>query len=180
MASTAERGGTVELCGYRAGALGRVTELHGSYYAEHWGLDIRFEAEVAREMASFLLRFDPEHDGFWLAIADGRILGSITIDGGESPAEGARLRWFVLAPESQGRGIGKLLMEAAMAFCRRKAFHRVYLHTFAGLEAARHLYEAHGFRLIAENEDDDWGSPVTHQTFELPLLDQARARPAGS
>jgi len=179
MASRLESGGKVELCGYRPGALGRVTELHGGYYAEHWGFDVRFEAEVAREMAAFLLRFDPEHDGFWLAMADGQILGSITIDGGENPAEGARLRWFVLAPESQGRGIGKLLMGEAMAFCRGKAFHRVYLHTFAGLEAARHLYEAFGFCLIAENQDDDWGSPITHQTFELLLPNQVPAKLAG-
>jgi GNAT superfamily N-acetyltransferase len=169
MAKAAQIGGTVELCGYRPGALGRVTELHGSYYAEHWGFDIRFEAEVAREMAAFLLRFDPARDGFWLAVAGNRILGSITIDGGASPAEEARLRWFVLAPESQGRGIGKRLMAQAMAFCRDRGLRRVYLHTFAGLEAARHLYERHGFRLIAEQADDDWGSRITHQTFERLL-----------
>ncbi len=169
MASKVEGGGMVELCGYRPGALGWVTELHGSYYAEHWGFDVRFEAEVAREMAAFLLRFDPEYDGFWLAMAKARILGSITIDGGENPAAGARLRWFVLAPESQGRGIGKLLMREAMAFCRRKAFHRVYLHSFAGLDTARYLYETCGFRLIAAHQDDDWGSLITHQTFELLL-----------
>lgn len=89
MASTLEGGGTVELCGYRPGALGRVTELHGSYYAEHWGFDVRFEAEVAREMAAFLPRFDPEHDGFWLAMGEGR-------SSARSPSTAARAPWKAL------------------------------------------------------------------------------------
>ncbi len=34
----------VEITGYRPGAIGRVVALHGTYYAAHWGFDIRFES----------------------------------------------------------------------------------------------------------------------------------------
>jgi GNAT superfamily N-acetyltransferase len=58
-------------------------------------------------------------------------------------------------------------MSAAMDFCRQARFSRIYLTTFAGLDAARHLYEREGFRVIAEQEGAHWGKTVREQTFEL-------------
>jgi len=40
------------------------------------------------------------------------------------------------------------------------------LHTFAGLDAARHLYQQHGFALIDEHATTAWGPPVLEQRFE--------------
>jgi hypothetical protein len=56
-------------------------------------------------------------------------------------------------------------MSAAMNFCRARYRH-VYLHTFAGLDAARHLYQQHGFTLIDEHTTTAWGPPVLEQRFE--------------
>jgi len=81
---------TFELTGYVPGALGRITELHGAYYAQHWGMGLYFEAKVASEMGAFLLRFDSPHDGAWFAHANGQIVGSIVIDGHDAAGEGAR------------------------------------------------------------------------------------------
>ncbi|HEX9844196.1 MAG TPA: GNAT family N-acetyltransferase, partial [bacterium] len=92
----------VEIRGFVPGTIGRVTELHGRYYSRHWGLDVRFEAEVARELGEFMGRFDAAHDGIWVATRGEEILGSITIDGGVTPQEGARLRWFILDERCQG------------------------------------------------------------------------------
>ena len=33
----------VRLSGYIPGAIGRISELHGKYYHEHWGFDLFFE-----------------------------------------------------------------------------------------------------------------------------------------
>ena len=33
--------------GYVPGAIGKVVELHGTYYAQHWGFGLFFEAKVA-------------------------------------------------------------------------------------------------------------------------------------
>jgi len=52
-----------------------------------------------------------------------------------------------------------------MDFCRQRGYHRVYLWSFAGLNAARHLYEGQGFRLAEEKEARSWGKPVTEQKF---------------
>jgi hypothetical protein len=33
--------------GYAPGAIGRVVEMHGDYYARHWGFGVFFEAKAA-------------------------------------------------------------------------------------------------------------------------------------
>lgn len=156
--------------GYLPGALGRITELHGIYYDSHWGLGLYFEAKAATEMVELLLRFNPAQDGIWLATAGQEIIGSVLIDGkNAAQGEGARLRWFILAEGYQGRGIGQQLLNMALDFCRQAGFKRVYLTTFAGLDAARHLYERAGFKLYEEVEDRHWGEPLLEQKFELWL-----------
>lgn len=152
--------------GYIPGAIGKITELHGTYYHEHWNFGLFFEAKAAAELAEFLSRFDEAHDGLWLAVDGGSIGGAVAIDGSKAETKGARLRWFILAPEYQGQGIGHQLMHEAMHFCERAHFKRVYLTTFAGLDAARHLYEKWGFSLCEEGEDSHWGMTVVEQTFE--------------
>jgi GNAT superfamily N-acetyltransferase len=161
----------VELTGYVPGALGRITELHGSYYAKHWDLGLYFEAKVSTELAEFLSRFDPAHDGAWFVRVNGEIAGGVFIDGKEADTVGARLRWFILDPAYQGRGIGNLLIREALEFCKQAGFRRVYLTTFAGLNTARHLYEKHGFRLCAEEDGSHLTgkSTLVEQVFELLL-----------
>lgn len=155
------------LDGYRPGAIGRVAELHAAYYAPRWGLGLYFEAKVARDLSEFLLRLDPARDRFWGLYGDQGLVGSIAIDGAE--AEGAHLRWFILAPERHGRGLGRRLLAEALGFCGARGHARVYLWTFAGLDAARHLYEAAGFRLAEELEAEQWGRTMREQRFVLAL-----------
>ena len=155
--------------GYVPGAIGRITELHASYYKRHWDFGFFFESKVATELSGFLGRFDPAHDGFWLAMMNDKIVGAVAIDGNEAQTSGARLRWFIVAPEYQGSGVGQRLLEEAVFFCRRANIRRLYLHSFAGLDAARHVYEKFGFVLREEKQDKTWGKLVTEQTFELLL-----------
>lgn len=155
-----------------SGALGDITALHARYYATHWGFDIRFEAEVARELGDFALAFDPSRDGFWLATdssdATGAIAGSLIIDRQEIRDGGGRLRWFIIDPTLQARGLGRRLLEDSLAFCRAKGDRGLYLKTFAGLDAARKLYETVGFELVEEIHDTDWNEGgITHQTFTI-------------
>jgi GNAT superfamily N-acetyltransferase len=160
---------TVTLSGYVPGAIGRITELHATYYHEHWDFDLYFESKVATELSDLLCRFDPTRDGFWVAMKNGRIIGSVAIDGKEAKITGARLRWFIVDPEFQGQGLGHLLLHKAIDFCKKANFKRVYLSTFAGLDAARHLYEKCGFVMCREQDGNHWGKTVTEQTFELIL-----------
>ncbi len=157
--------------GSTPGAVGRVTELHALYYHREWGFGRFFEAKVATELAAFLERFDEERDGFWTAIADNRIEGAIAIDGAkaaaEAAAEGAHLRWFVVSDALRNQGVGSRLMKTAMDFCHSRHYDRIYLWTFEGLDAARHLYEKHGFHVTEESRGTTWGREVLEQRMEL-------------
>ena len=157
----------VKLSGYIPGAIGRIAELHGTYYHKHWGFGLFFESKVAIELSEFLRRFNEARDGFWVARIDEKIVGAIAIDGINHDSKGAHLRWYIVAAENQGQGIGKRLIKEAMEFCKKKKFARVYLWTFAGLDPARHLYEKFGFKLCEELEGNQWGRTVTEQRFEL-------------
>jgi GNAT superfamily N-acetyltransferase len=157
----------VELTGYFPGVVGKITELHAVYYHDHWGFDISFEIQVGRELSEFLGRFDPQWDGFWVAKLDGEFAGAIAIDGGQP--EGARLRWFIVRPELQSAGIGSALIREAVDFCRNVGHKKIYLWTFKGLEAARNVYERHGFVLTEEHEVAQWGNLIREQKFELDL-----------
>lgn len=159
----------IELTGYVPGALGRITELHGTYYHTHWDLGLYFEAKVATELAAFLNRFDPARDDIWLARDGEKVVGAVVIDGFDAAGEGARLRWFIIDPTYQGYGIGNRLMDAAMTFCQQVGFGRVYLTTFSGLTAARHLYEKHGFVLCREEDG-------SHLTGKAALVEQVFER----
>ncbi len=159
----------LRLLGYVPGAIGRIIEIHAAYYKKHWDFDLFFELKVATELSEFLNRFNPLHDGFWLAMMDDKIVGAVAVDGNEAETSGARLRWFIVDPEYQGRGVGQRLLKEAIAFCRRANIRRIYLHSFAGLDAARHVYEKFGFVLREEKQDRTWGRTVTEQTFELLL-----------
>ena len=159
--------------GYLPGAIGRIAEMHGRYYAREWGFGVYFEAKVARECGEFFERMDDAADRVWLALDGGRVVGSLVVDGGagkNSDAGDAHLRWFVLDDGLRGHGLGADLMRRAVAFCDARGV-GCYLTTFAGLDAARALYERHGFRLVQETAAETWGKRVTEQVFERGVAD---------
>ncbi|MEW6137631.1 MAG: GNAT family N-acetyltransferase [Thermodesulfobacteriota bacterium] len=160
---------SLEITGYHAGVIGKIVEMHALYYHEHWGFDVTFETQVARELSEFMIELDPARDGFWAALYKGRFAGSISIDGRNSQAEGARLRWFIVDPNLHGLGVGSALIQEAVGFCRKAGHKRIFLWTFQGLHAARKLYERCGFRLIVEHAVDQWGTRIHEQKFELFL-----------
>jgi putative acetyltransferase len=169
----------VKIQGFVPGALGRLVELHGTYYTKEWQLGPQFEIKVASDMAAFLDGFDSQRDGFWSATVNDKIVGAIVIDGrgsssdrltnssGEQQRSAAevRLRCFIVDSDYAGLGIGSRLLNAALDFCRAHKYSPVVLWTFAGLDAARHLYESRGFRLTEEYTSDDFGRPLRFQRF---------------
>lgn len=160
----------IEIGGYYPGVVGKITELHAVYYHENWGFDVTFETQVGAELSEFVRRFDENRDGLWVATRRGELAGAIAIDGTEASTEGARLRWFIVAPQFQKGGIGKNLILRAIAFCSQKGYPRIFLWTFKGLEDARRLYESQNFRLTEENQVAQWGQTIREQKYELELL----------
>lgn len=144
---------------------GRITEMHGRYYAREHNFGAFFEAKVAAGLADFTGRLGNEGNQIWLAVMNDRIVGSVAIDGEDLGNNEAHLRWFILDDECRGSGLGRKLMAMAMAFCDEQKFSAVQLWTFNKLTAARRLYESFGFELSKEWEGDQWGSTITEQQF---------------
>ena len=161
--------------GWVPGVVGEAVRAHAVFYAREWGFGPFFEAKVAREMGAFLLRYDPAKDRLFRAGDEegggGRFLGSLAVDGGDPElAEGvAHLRWFIVADGARGRGVGGALMRAGLGFLAEAGFRSCFLTTFAGLDAARRLYEGAGFVLAGETEAGSWGTRVSEQRFTLDL-----------
>jgi len=153
--------------GYLPGAIGRIVDLHATYYRRKVDFGLAFESRVARELCDFCERYVDDRDGLWLALNQGRIEGSIAIDGTRADESGAHLRWFICSDDARGSGIGTALLTSAIAFCRSKRYELISLWTFEGLAAARHLYEKFGFRLVHQQRGTQWGREVNEQRFEL-------------
>ena len=159
----------IKIHGYYPGVVGKITEIHAVYYNENWGFDVSFETQVGRELSEFIANFDDTRDGLWVATKDGRFSGAIAIDGQLAETEGARLRWFIVAPEFQNAGLGNKLISQAVEFCRKKRYPKVFLWTFEGLDAARRLYQRQNFRLSEAHQVNQWGRHIKEQKFELIL-----------
>lgn len=151
--------------GYLPGMIGRIAEMHASYYSREHNFGRFFEAKVASGLAEFSGRLEKPCNQVWLAILNDKIVGSVAIDGEDLEPGEAHLRWFILDDGCRGFGVGKKLLTEAIGFCDNVGFSAVHLWTFNKLSAARRLYELFGFRLAKEWEGDQWGSLMTEQQF---------------
>lgn len=151
--------------GYHPGMIGRITEMHGGYYAREHNFGSFFEGKVAAGLADFSGRLDKPCNQIWLAMVNERIVGSVAIDGEDLGNNEAHLRWFILDDGCRGSGLGRKLIGEAMRFCDEQRFSSVQLWTFNKLTAARRLYESYGFELSNEWEGDQWGNTITEQQF---------------
>ncbi|HCJ6522725.1 MULTISPECIES: bifunctional helix-turn-helix transcriptional regulator/GNAT family N-acetyltransferase [Enterobacter] len=151
--------------GYLPGMIGRIAEMHGSYYAREHNFGRFFEAKVASGLAEFSGRLDKPCNQIWLAVLNDRIVGSVAIDGEDLEQGEAHLRWFIIDDGCRGHGAGKKLLNEAILFCDSVGFSAVHLWTFNKLTTARRLYESFGFTLAKEWEGDQWGSLITEQQF---------------
>ena len=156
------------LRGYRPGVIGRCVELHAQTYSRLAGFGRFFEARVAAGLAEFADRLDRPGNGFWAACRGERIVGTIAIDGEDLGAGTAHLRWFIVAEEERGSGLGRRLLDEAIGFSDAQGLAGIRLWTFRGLDAARRLYEAAGFRLEEERPGRQWGEEVVEQCFHRP------------
>lgn len=157
--------GVIVECGYAPGLVAAVVGMHTTYYAREFGFGAAFESKIAGGLAEFVPRIGSGRNAIWRAERDGKIVGSITIDGDDLDGNRAHLRWFVVDDGRRGAGIGRRLMGEALAFVDANEFDETWLWTFEGLDAARVLYERLGFVLERQYLGDQWGVEVNEQVF---------------
>ena len=150
----------------RPGDIGSVVRLHGIVYAREHGFDHTFEAYVAGPLAEFA-RSASSRERLWIAEEGGEIAGCIGIVA--STPVVAQLRWFLVDPSARGTGLGRRLLNEAVAFSMACGYHSIVLWTVSALTAAAHLYDAAGFIKVEEVPGRRWGADVIEEKYELEL-----------
>jgi N-acetylglutamate synthase-like GNAT family acetyltransferase len=87
---------------------------------------------VAKPLAEFAS--GGQGNRLWIAACREEVVGSIAIVDAE-PGVG-QLRWFLLRPEVRGSGLGRRLLEEAIAYSRKRGLRRVFLWSFTDLSTA--------------------------------------------
>jgi DNA-binding MarR family transcriptional regulator/GNAT superfamily N-acetyltransferase len=152
---------------HQPGDIGWIIHRHGVLYAEEYGLDISFEALVAKIAAAFIENFDGARERCWLAERNGAIVGSVLLV--KESDEVAKLRLLYVEPSARGLGIGSRLVAECVRFARQRRYCRITLWTNDVLVSARRIYQAVGFRLVSEEPHRSFGQDLVGQIWELAL-----------
>ena len=140
--------------------------LHGELYAGEYGWDKSFQEHVAGPLTKFA-EAPNSRSKVWIVQQNGALAGSIAIV--ETSRQSAQLRWLLLRSELRGKGIGRMLVEDALTFCRDSGYQSVFLWTESRLTAAAKLYHAFNFTLTEQKTHKLWGVTATEQRYDLTL-----------
>lgn len=161
-----------------AGDLGWVLQRHGTVYAAEFGWDASFEdfcAQIIGEYPALRDRFPGRAEG-WIAEVNGVPAGSVfCVPDGDEPAGAsggeprARLRLLLVEPWARGLGLGARLVARCLDFAREAGYADIVLLTYDQLAAARRIYQAAGFTLDREHEEDAFGHRMMCQTWSRAL-----------
>ena len=152
---------------HRAGDMGWIVSRQRALYAEAYGWTTEYEALAADIVAQFLKTFDPARERCWIAERDAVPVGAVMIV--RQSYAVAKLRLLHVERAARGLGIGRRLIDECVRFSRAAGYERITLWTRANLLAARHLYEAAGFRCVSREPHHRFGKDLVAETWELAL-----------
>ncbi len=164
----ADAADAVRLRSLRPGDAGWVVHRQAVLYHREYGWDWTYEALIARILGDFIEGYHPDREDAWAAELDGAIVGSVLLVRSDDPAV-AKLRLLYVEPAARGRGLGALLVRTCIARARGFGYRQLTLWTNDVLVAARHIYEAEGFRLVAQEPHHAFGHDLVGQTWTLDL-----------
>jgi N-acetylglutamate synthase-like GNAT family acetyltransferase len=148
----------------KPGDIGYVTYLHGKLYHEEYQFGIEFESYVAKGLEEFRQQYNPVNQRVWVCEHESKMVGFMLL---MNRGEAAQLRYFIIAPEYRGIGLGKKLMTLYMDFLKASGYQKSYLWTTHELSTAAHLYKSQGFVLTEEKESSTFGKPLIEHRYDL-------------
>jgi len=124
------------------------------------------EVQFIQELA------DAENSLFLVAEAEGRIIGSLTLQGGKRKSNRhAATLGITVAKDYRAQGAGRALMQAAIDWVKANpVLKRVELNVFTGNPSAIHLYEAFGFKVEGHRRKALYRDGLFHDDLLMALL----------
>lgn len=155
---------------HRVGELGLLIHRQALLYHLEQGWNAEFEALITRIYAEYEEAPANPPKSLWVAEQGGEMAGSVFILPAAEEAEGtAQLRMLYVEPMFRGQGIGKRLVEEAIAFSRASGYRRIMLWTQDCLVSARRIYQGAGFTLVREERHHSFGADLNGQYWLLDL-----------
>lgn len=124
------------------GDFATARELFQEYSAQ-LGIDLCFQG-FAAELEQLASMYAPPGGTLILARSSGRPIGCGAVR--RLSADTCEMKRLYLRPEARGMGLGRLIAERLVLEAKRLGYGRMVLDTLAGMQAARGLYGALGFR----------------------------------
>lgn len=157
----------VVLRSHRVGDMGWVISKQAAAYAADYGWDISYEALVAEICAQFIKSYDAAREHCWIAEVGGEPVGSIFLV--KATDEIAKLRLLQVEKKARGLGVGRALVQQCIDGARQRGYRRMTLWTQSILVAARGIYKAAGFELVATKPHHSFGQDLIGETWERDL-----------
>ena len=109
--------------------------------------------EELPDLLAFTQHYVAPHGAFFVIRQNGQVVGSV---GGERLGEGsAELHRLYLDADLRGRGLGRALVEAVIAWCRAEGVVHLLLWSDTRFDRAHALYERMGFQRAGERALND-------------------------
>lgn len=137
----------LEVIAFQPSFTGDVLALIVGIQRDEFGIDIT--AEQQPDLHDIPAFYQVRSGGFWIAVADGRVVGTISLlDIGDGQAA---LRKMFVHPDFRGpeAGTAKRLLAALLEWASDRGVREIFLGTTAKFLAAHRFYEKNGFSEIA-------------------------------
>jgi len=128
----------------RARSESDIAQVRGLFveYAAAIGVDLEFQGFSA-ELASLPGKYAPPGGELFLARVNGEASGCVALRALDDST--LELKRLYVRPGTRGLGLGKRLVEAAIASARQSGFGELRLDTLASMASAQALYRSFGF-----------------------------------
>lgn len=145
-----------------------VVSGHLKLYDEEYGFNTEiWKQYIKNGVFDFSNQFNEDKDCMYILDYHGVPSGCAAIK--HIDVATSQFRFFFIEPELRGLGAGHKLLDMAIEFCKGKGYKHIFLWTFSTLQAARHLYKSKGFMLTETHENNEWGTPIIEERWDIEL-----------